>query len=144
MFKLTTHKKRGRSLDVYQYLTACSLEKMVERLGVIWLQFSAIHSPSNMITPNVSTVGCCLLQWLGKKPPKKTAVNCRNVWFNNISWVVNCTQLKPACNLAVQTGRSTYIRTQVSRELPPFSYLIQLSSSHFTHTHTCAYTGCGS
>ena len=29
------------------------------------------------------------------KPPKKIAADCRNVWFNNISWLVNCTELKP-------------------------------------------------
>ena len=32
---------------------------------------------------------------LYSQPVKKTAADCRNVWFNNISWLVNCTELKP-------------------------------------------------
>ena len=35
-------------------------------------------------------VGCCLLQ-----PLKETAADCWSVWFNNISWLVYCTELKP-------------------------------------------------
>ena len=91
-----------------------------------------------MIKPNISTVGCCLLQWLGKKPPKKTAVKCRNVWFNNISWVVNCTQLKPACNLAVQTGRSAYVHKCL--ENYPLSHTWSSWAAPTSHTHTHVHT----
>ena len=36
------------------------------------------------------------LGFSGSQPLKKTAANCNcwNIWFNNISWLVNCTELK--------------------------------------------------
>ena len=32
---------------------------------------------------------------LYSQPLKKTSADCQNVWFNSISWLLNCTELKP-------------------------------------------------
>ena len=40
---------------------------------------------------------------LYSQPLKKTAADCQNVWFNNTSWLVNCTELKSVIMLLYNT-----------------------------------------
>jgi len=48
------------------------------------------------------------------QPLKQTIADCQNIWFNNISWLVNCTELKPAVNC----HGSLYTLTQQPAVLP--------------------------
>ena len=42
---------------------------------------------------------------LYSQPLKKTTADCRNVWFNNISWLVNCTKSKPYVTILCHSTR---------------------------------------